>query len=607
MSKYKVKGITGRLIRINLTDQKISKEALDPQLFVDFLGARGLGARLLYEELEPKIDPLSYKNKLIFMTGPLEGTLAPGANKATVSFKSPLTETYSVSNCGGHFAVEMKFAGYDGIIIEGRSETPVYILINDDDVEIKDASHLWGKLTHETDKAIREELNDRDLEIACIGPAGESLVRFACIQADYHREFGRGGAGAVMGAKNLKAIVVKGTGYVEVENPKMLEEITKKVYKTLAESPKAQVRRMYGTPEMVKIINALGFWPTMNFSKGVFEEANKLEGPTMRDKVVIADRSCFSCPVACGKISYVKEGLYAGTVIEGPEYETMGLLGPNCGIGDIDAIIKATSICDLYGMDTISTGNAVGFAMECYEKGIIDKNDTGGIELKFGNISAYIQMVNKIAKREGIGNLLGEGVRRASKSLGAEDFAMHVKGLELPAYDPRGVKGLALNYATAPRGGCHMKGITVGPEIAEGNRLVTKGKAKLVKETQEVMAILDSLAVCSTMRFALDINDILKLFSAVTGLEIEKDSGMRIGERILNIERLFNIREGFGKRDDTLPKRFLSEPMPDGPGKGETVELPQMLDEYYELMGWDKEGKPTAKKLGELGLLSVIQ
>lgn len=602
MSKHKLKGTAGRLLRVNLTEKKVYRQDLDPQLFIDFLGARGLGAKILYQELLPGTGPLGPENKLIFMTGPLEGTLAPGANKITVTFKSPLTGTCSVANCGGHLAVELKFAGYDGIVVEGKSKDPVYLLIRDDEVKIKGAPHLWGKTTHDTDKTIRKELDNEDLEIACIGPAGESLVRFACIQADYHREFGRGGAGAVMGAKNLKAIAVRGTGYVEVEDANMLEEITKKTYRILAEHPKAKIRRLYGTPEMVDTINSLGFWATRNFSEGVFEKADKINGTAMREKVVVADRSCFSCPVACGKISSVEKGPYAGTIIEGAEFETLTLLGPNCGIGDIEAIVKAASMCDLYGMDTITTGNAVGFAMECYERGIIDKDDTQGIELKFGNVEGYLQMIEKIAKREGFGDLLGEGVRKASRKLGAEDLGMHVKGLELPAYDPRGVKGLALNYATAARGGCHMKGITVGPEVSGSNRLLTQGKARLVKQTQQIMAIIDSLAVCSSMRFALDIEDILRLFSAVTGLELGKDSAMKVAERILNTERLFNVREGFDRKDDTLPKRFLSEPMPGGPGQGQTVELSQMLDEYYKLMGWDKEGKPTPKKLKELDL-----
>jgi len=606
ITKHRVKGIIGRLLRINLTEHKVLKESLNPQLFADFLGGRGLGARILYEEVKPRIEALNSENKLIFMTGPLEGTLTPCANKITVSFKSPLTESYSVSNCGGHFAVELKFAGYDGIIIEGKSEAPVYIMINDNDVEIKSASHLWGRSTHVTQETIKEELNDEDVEIACIGPAGENLISFSCIQADYHREFGRGGAGAVMGAKNLKAIVLKGSGYVEVANPKVLEEITHKTYKILKKSAKVQARRMYGTPELVKIIGDLGFLPTENFSRGVFEGAKELEELiTSRDKVV-ADRSCFSCPIACGKVTCVREGPYKGTIIEGPEYESIGLLGPNCGIKDMDAIIKATSICDLYGMDTISTGNVVGFAMECYEKGLIDKNDTDGVELNFGNVNGYISIINKIAKREGIGNILAEGVKKASKKLGGEDYAIHVKGLELPAYDPRGSKGLALTYATAARGGCHMKGNTVGLEIAKGNRLITNKKAILVKETQQIMAILDSIAICSTIRFALDIGSILKIYSAVTGLSIEENLGMKLGERILNMERLFNVREGFDKKADLLPKRFSSQPMPDGATQGQIVELQTMLDEYYKLMGWDRKGRPTKRKIKELGLFSII-
>jgi aldehyde:ferredoxin oxidoreductase len=447
-------------------------------------------------------------------------------------------------------------------------------------------------------------LGDPEIRIACIGPAGEKLVRFACIQADYHREFGRGGGGAVMGAKMLKAIAVRGTGSVKVADPATLGQIAEQVYAELAEHPKARLRRQYGTPEMVEGVNKFGFWATRNFTTGCFEEADRLTGPELRDKIFIGDNSCYACPVACGKVSAVTQGPFAGKVIEGAEFETIGLLGANCGVSDPEAITAATAICDAYGFDTMSAGVAISFAMEAFEQGIIGPEETGGIDLRFGNADALVPIAQQIADRAGLGDILAEGARRAAERLGAPDLAMHVKGQELATYEPRGVVGMGLSYAISPKGGHHMIAPTMGAEVAgdPDKRLLPDGKAKMVKDTQLIMTIVDSLAMCASMRFVLGPEAMLSLFRAVTGAQLQVDEALLIAERVNNIERLFNIREGLARKDDTLPRRLLKEAMPSGASKGNTVPLGQMLDEYYELMGWDGNGIPTSSRMQELGL-----
>jgi aldehyde:ferredoxin oxidoreductase len=601
---YIAGGLTGTMLRVNLTNGQVGRVPTPRDLFERFLGARGVGAAILFHELEPNIDPLGPGNKLIFLTGPLEGTLAPGANKITVTFRSPLSGTYSFSLCGGHLAPEFQFAGYDGIAIEGKSERPVYLWIDNDHASLRDASHLWGGLTHDTEDTLRDELGDPEIRVACIGPAGEKLVRYACIQADYHREFGRGGAGAVMGAKNLKAIAVRGTGHVNVADPPALEKITEDVYAELAAHPKARARRQYGTPEMVEGVNKLGFWATRNFTTGYFERADRLTGTRLKEELYMGDNSCYACTVACGKISPVTKGPFAGTAIEGAEFETIGLLGANCGISDPAAIVAATAICDTYGFDTMSAGAVVSFAMEAYERGIITPSDTGGLDLRFGNGDALIAIMQQIADREGLGDLLAEGSKRAAQKLGADDLAMHVKGQELATYEPRGVVGMGLSYAISPKGGHHMIAPTMGLEVVgdPANRLRTEGKAKMVRDTQLIMAIVDSLSLCSSMRFVLGPQSMLELYRAVTGRSLKEEEAYLIGERITQLEHLFNVREGFGREEDTLPKRLLTEPMPTGPSTGSHVALDTMLEEYYALMGWDANGMPTRERAQQLGL-----
>ena len=597
-------GLTGTMLRVDLTSGEVKRTETPRDLFERFIGARGVGAYMLFQELQPHTDPLGPDNKLIFLTGPLVGTMAPGANKITVSFRSPLSETYSFSLCGGHLAPELKFAGFDGIVVEGKSDKPVYLWIDNGKATLRDAGHLWGKQTHDTEDAVREELGDMQIRVGCIGPAGEKLVRFACIQADYHREFGRGGAGAVMGSKNLKAIAVRGTGSVKVADPESLARIAEEVYAELAQHPKARLRRQFGTPEMVESTNNFGYWATRNFTTGHFEEAGRLTGRELKEKIFIGDNSCYACPVACGKVSAVTRGPFAGKAIEGPEFETIGLLGANCGVSDPEAITAATAICDAYGFDTMSAGAAISLAMEAYEQGAITSEDTGGLDLRFGNGEALIEITRQLGDRTGLGDVLAEGSRRAAQRFGVPDLAMQVKGLELATYEPRGVVGMGLTYAISPKGGHHMIAPTMGMETAgdPAKRLIPDGKAKMVKDTQLIMAIVDSLAMCASMRFVLAPEAMLNLYHAVTGIDLEEEEALRIAERINNLERLFNVREGLTRKNDTLPRRLLKDAMPTGPSKGNTVPLDQMLDEYYELMGWDSDGIPVPERLRELGL-----
>ncbi len=597
MNKQQLKGLAGKILRVNLTTGSIVVEDSDPYLFRYFLGGRGVGAAILYKELAPGIDPLGPDNKLVFTVGPLEGTMAPGANKMSVSFKSPATNSICWSLAGGHIAPELKFAGYDGIIIEGKSPKPVYLWINDDKVEIKDALAYWGQETHQSEDAIRAEIKEPLSKVMVIGPAGENQVTFACIQADHFREFGRGGGGAVMGSKNLKGIAVRGHGCIEVHDGEKLEELTRNVNEILAKHPKANARKAFGTNEMIDGINALGFWSTRNFQEGSFDGVDKINTASYKNETVFSDVSCYGCSIACGKNARNKKNPYFSAAVEGPEFETTGLLGPNCGIDSWNYILKATEICDKYGMDTISAGAVVALGMELYEKGIIDKVTTDGLDLKFGNGEALVQTLENIAFRRGFGDILANGTKTVGEKYDALAYAPQVKGLEFATYDPRGAKGMGLTYAVSSKGAHHMTSPTMGVEIGNNNRFSEEGKGALVAETQKYMAIVDSMAVCASMRFALSLNQQMRLFEAVTGVALSDEEGMQIGENILTLERLFNDREGFTRKDDNLPTRFTEETMTSGASAGQKVNLNPMLDEYYQVMGYDKDGKPSKSKI----------
>ncbi|NPA40081.1 MAG: aldehyde ferredoxin oxidoreductase family protein [Thermodesulfobacteria bacterium] len=595
----------GKLLRVNLSTGEIKKEEIPEELLRKFIGGRGLASKYLFDELDPTVDPLSPDNKLIFVTGPLTGTPAPTGGRYMVVTKGPLTGTIACSNSGGFWGAELKKAGYDMIIVEGKAESPVYISIKDDQVEIKDASNLWGLTTHEVTDRLIEEVGDKTARVACIGPAGENLVKFACVINDKHRAAGRTGVGAVMGSKNLKAIVVKGTGKVEAPNPEEFKEVIKEKIDKIRKNPvTGEGLPKLGTKVLDNIINANGLYPTRNFQTGVFEWTHEVCGEALVEKGYLQrNKACYACPIGCGRYTKLPNGREG----EGPEYETGWAFGAVCGVKDLIAIVEANFLCNELGLDTISTGVTIACAMELYERGFIPKEDLAkGPELLFGSSEAIVYYTRAIAYRQGFGDKLAEGSYRLASMYGHPEYSMSVKRQELPAYDPRGAQGHALEYATSNRGGCHVRGYMISPEIlGVPEKLDTQqveGKAQWVKAFQDVTAVIDSAGVCLFSSFALDINDYTDLLKSATGFDYTVEEVLKCGERIWNLERLFNLKAGIKPEEDTLPKRFLEEPLPEGPQKGATVKLSQLLPEYYKVRGWTENGIPTEEKLKELSL-----
>nr|MDO8135987.1 aldehyde ferredoxin oxidoreductase family protein [Candidatus Njordarchaeum guaymaensis] len=594
-----------KLLRVNLKRRKMRTDTIDAATTKKYVGGRGIGIRILYDELKPKTDPLSPDNKLIFMTGPATGTAFPLSGRFHVITKSPLGGIGD-SDCGGDWGPELRFAGFDGIIFEDKAEKPVYLWIDDGKAELRSAERYWGKGVWDTEDEIREELDDPKVKLASIGPAGENHVIFAAIMNDKHRAAGRTGVGAVMGSKNLKSVAVRGTKEPKVADPKGLEGIVKKInekIKTNGVTGKSLPE--LGTSVLVNIINEAGVYPTRNFQTGVFPTAGKTSGEAIRDTILTGKKPCWGCIVACGRVVRVMKPPYQ-VEGEGPEYETTWSLGAMCGIDDLDAITKAHNICDEMGMDPISFGNTVACAMELYEKGLIPKERLSGLELKFGNPQAIVELAWRAARRDGFGNDIALGSKRLAEKYGAPELAMQSKGLELPAYDPRGIQGHGLGYATSNRGGCHLRAYMIAPEILgipeKLDPLKTEGKAQWVKTFQDIFTICDALVVCKFLTFALNADDLKDLTNPITEWKWTTDDLLQTGDRIYTLERMFINREGFGRKDDTLPTRLLKEPMPDGPVKGHIFELDKMLDEYYELRGW-KDGKPTKQKLKQLQLI----
>jgi len=600
-------GYVGNILRVNLTKRKTSVEKLDEEVARNFIGGKGLGAKILYDSVKPRIDPLRPENLLIFASGPLTATLAPTSGRWAVVTKSPLTNIFLDSQVGGYFGAVMKLAGFDCVIVEGKADIPVYLWVHDESAEIRDAEDLWGKGCFETEKTIKKRLGE-NVRVASIGPAGENLVRYACITVDMYRQAGRGGAGAVMGSKKLKAVALQSAGRrIEYADPKGFREAARRALKVIEENSFIPLRRKYGTPIWVAPVNEFAILPTRNFRTGVFEHADAISGETMRSKIVVKDGTCYNCSIRCWKYTQVKSEKYRVNELAGPEYETIVLMGSNCGVNSLEAIAHANLLCDDLGLDTISTGNAVAFAMECFEKGLLNEKATDGLKLRFGDADAEIEMIRRIAYRKGLGNTLAEGVKGASQKIGggSENFAMHTKGMEIPGYDPRGAFGMALAYATSDRGACHQRAWTVRAEI-EGKltpRYSTEGRARFVKETQDERAMCFSLVLCD---FApLDVSCFVELLNKATGFNFTVEEYLKTGERIWNLTRLFNVREGLTRKDDDLPARFMEEPLPDGVAKGQVITekmLREMLDEYYTLRGWNRNGIPTKEKLKELGL-----
>jgi aldehyde:ferredoxin oxidoreductase len=598
-------GWTGTILRINLSNGEIKRERTNMEDARLFIGARGLATKILSDEIDAKIDPLSADNKLIFAPGPLSGTFAPSMGRYDVVTKGPLNGTIAASNSGGSFGPEVKFAGYDMIIVEGKAKTPVYIWIKDDVVEIRDAAALWGKNVPDTTDAIRA-VTDDEAKVACIGPAGEKKVLFANIMNEMQRAAGRSGVGAVMGSKNLKAVAVVGTKAVEVAEPEAFEKAVMTARKMIQEHPVGGTGlRVYGTDVLVNILNSVGSLPTRNFRDGYFPTADKIGGESLTAKVLIRPKGCFSCIISCGRVTKVTNPKYAGEG-EGPEYETAWGFGADCGIDDLDAITKANYICNELGMDTISCATTIAAAMDMFEDGVITRKDTGGMDICFGDTETMVKLVEMIGNREGVGDKLAEGSYRFAAKYGHPEYSMSVKKQEMPAYDPRGVQGIGLQFATTNRGGCHVRGYTISPEVlgvpVKMDQHATEGKPALVILFQNLTAALDSTGACLFTTFGIGGDELAALLSAVTGFHYSTDDFMKAGDRIWNIERQFNLRAGLTAADDTLPERLLKDPIKTGPSKGEVNHLEVMLPEYYQLRGWDDKGVPTADKLKELSL-----
>ncbi|MFX0062716.1 MAG: aldehyde ferredoxin oxidoreductase family protein [Candidatus Hermodarchaeota archaeon] len=617
-------GYMGKILRVDLSNSKITEEVPDENDLMMFLGGSGLATKYLFDEVKKGIDPLGSENKLIFMTGPLTGTSSPSTGRYSVVAKSPLSGFWGHANSGGFWGRDFKRSGFDGVIFEGISPKPVYLVTDDGKTELKDASHLWGKNTSETTKLIKEELGEK-FNVACIGTAGENLVRYAAIINDaikpnWGRAAGRCGLGTVMGSKRLKAIASRGTKNIEIADVTKYREEAKKRFDWVNQSLLKMTLEVYGTATILDMVNVQGGLPTNNWQTGVFPGADNINGTAINERILIDRKACFACPIACGRLAEIKEGAYASKG-EGPEYESLGSFGSMCGIDNLEAITLAHFLCNEYGIDTISAGGTIAFAMECYEKGILTNNDTDGLELNFGNVDAMIELVHKIAKREGIGDLLAEGSKFMSEKLGkgSERFAMHVKGLELPAYDSRAAKITGLAYATANRGGDHITAYIEGPTFLSMPFLIVEEAdvgdilqeipetARVLKDFEDAFGVFDAIGGCKFMGMVLTADDWADLISKLIGKEFAAIDFRKTGERIYNLQRAYNIREGATREHDTLPKRLLEDPLPEGPAKGHVVNLDALLDPYYNYRGWDKNGIPTPEKLKELGLDWLIK
>lgn len=608
-----MKGYAGNILRVDLSEGDATSEPIKQKWTRMFVGGRGLAARYLFEELKPKTNPLSRDNVLIFMTGPILAVdpHPAGFSKGVVVTKSPATNTFLDSYFGGSFHAQIKLAGFDGIIIKGKAEKLSYLIIEDGEAKIEEVENLRGKGVCETTASLQTLTGINDLKVASIGPAGENLVNFACISFECHHQAGRGGAGSVMGSKNLKAVAAKGTGKIDIRYPKAFREFVREVTKNEIMGPDHETTRKIGTPAYVDMCNEVGILPTRNFQNGVFELEDEINWDAIEKKVFLKKSACYRCAMACRNVTRIRSGPHKDLTIEGPEYETLALAGSNCGIGDIEAIVRFNYLCDDLGLDTISTGNVTAFAMECFEKGIISKKDTNALDLSFGSIEGYLEIPKLIAYRKGIGRILANGVGRASEEIGngSEQFALQVKGLELPGYDPRGSIGMALAYATSDRGGCHIRAWPVGYEaFGDLDPFVPEGKAQLAIDDQNLNSIKWSLIGCDF--YAIGYPTMSRFYLLVTGRNVDEEKLKLIGERIWNLTRAFNFREGFTRKDDTISPRIAKDPLSGGPAQGHTVPIEsfeKMLDEYYQLRGWTENGVPTITKLKALGIPEIAR
>ena len=612
-------GYNGRILRVDLTKGTISVDEPGDGFYRRYFGGRGFISYYLLRELKAGVDPFSSENKLVFAAGVVTGAPIGGSGRNSVGAKSPLTGAYGDAEVGGYWGAELKHAGYDAIIVEGKAEKPVYLWIKEGEVEIRDASHLWGKTTAECQESIRSDVGEPLARTAIIGQAGENLVRYAAIMNDVTHAAGRTGMGAVMGSKNLKAIAVRGHNRPALANPDAVGALAK----WLRDVVGLVMGGMHsqGTAVGLRALNRDGGLPTRNLQQSVFEEADKITGRAMKETILIGQGSCYACPVRCKRIVSVSEPYQVDPAYGGPEYETLAAFGSNCGVDDLAAIAKANELCNAHGLDTISTGATVAFAMECYERGILSERDTGGLKLNFGNASAMLQLVDMIVKREGIGDILAEGVARAANTIGkgAEEFALHVKGQEIPMHDPRYKQGLGIGYAISPKGADHTMSVhdsmytSEGPLMESGKGLglleplalndLSPSKVRMVVYHSCWQHLIDCLVLCNFMPFSY--RQVEELVCGVTGWNSTVWELMKVGERCLAMTRAFNIREGLGRKDDVLPQRFFT-PLPSGPLQGVSIDkdqFEQAKETFYSMMGWDRiNGSPSRGKLRELGI-----
>ena len=611
-----IPGYAGQMLRVNLTTGAITTEPLTERLIRDYVGGRGFCARLLWEEVPAGADPLGPENKVIVASGPLAGIFMPAGGKVELASKSPATGGYGDSNMGGHLTAEMKYAGFDVIIIEGAAETPKYLLIDDERRELRDASDLWGRGSFATEKALKDRLGE-DFQIATIGPAGENRVVFACVSHDFGRQAGRTGIGAVLGAKGLKAMAVRGSRSIPAHNVGEVKRLGREMYQFCREAAALKEWQDYGTATVTTWVNEIGCFPTKNFWSSYYENHQAFAGELMRERIVVTDKACFACPMCCGKYSHTTlevGGREVEAYVEGPEYETTALVGGNCLLSSIEEVAYANYVLDELGLDTISGGSVIAWVLECLEKGLLTAEQVGRADLRFGDLESVLWLAERIARREGIGDLLARGTRAAAEVVGGDsaDFAIQVKGLEMSGYESRNAPAMLLSYMTADIGAAHNRSWAVTHDLAVGRDLL-EGKAAKVVELQHMRPMFDTLGVCRLqwIELAMPPERYAEVLQALTGLPYSWDDLMRISERVFNLTRCFNAREipGYGRAYDQPPARVLKEATPTGPSAGTIITQEQvdfLLDDYYRIRGWTAAGLPTAEKLRELGLDECI-
>jgi len=607
-------GYVGKIARVNLTKNRMKTEKVEPSFAVKYIGGRGWGARLIWNEIPAHTDPLGPKNKLIIATGPLSGLLIPGAGKTSFAAISPATGYYGDSNVGGMFCTELKQAGFDALILEGKSDKPVYLWVEDGEVEMRNAEDYWGTGSLDTENSLKKDLGDKLIRVATIGQAGEKLVNFACVTCDYGRQAGRTGMGAVMGSKKVKAIAVRGSFDIPVADHKAMRKLFEESMRKILQHHILDIWRTQGTMQYIDWAHENVCLPTRNFFSAKYEGYRGINGDIMEKNAKVADRACFACPIACGNFTVIKEGPHKGVGVEGPEYETASMFGSNCMLTTIEDVIYANYLCDNLGLDTISAGNVVAFAMECYEQGIIKKEDLNGIELKFGNTQAVFDFLEMLAKREVIGDLFAEGVKKASEKLGkgSEKFAMHTKGLEISGYDVRTAQAMGLAYATADIGAHHNRAWAISYDIEVGREKYDKDKVKKVIYLQHTRPLFDLLGACrfQWLETEIELDTYAQFYKAATGIKTTVEDLLRASERVYNLTRAISICEGLTSKEDWLPERSFADPVPEGAVKGATLDkskFKKMVKTYYKLRGWDEKGVPTQEKLEELALKNVVE